>query len=296
MSRAPGTSWSVEGSGPPLVFLHGYGAHSRYWEPWLPRLTPRYTCIRVDLPGFGTAPAPGDGDYSPRGLAAATVATLNHLDLRGVTLVGHSLGGGVALLAALELLDRARRGEPPRLGRYVSVAGAAYRQHEPPFVRLARNGRFAEAGFALLPKRWLVRTAMRAIVVQADAVTEERVEAYARPMRDPAHRRAFLACARRIVPDDLDAIVARIPEIDVPALCLWGDRDPVVPLDVGRRLARELPRGRLEVLEACGHQVVEERPEASVERFLAFLAETDDQVGSPPEGPAPPEPESPSGS
>lgn len=280
MTEAPPTAWTVDGGGPPLVFLHGYGAHSRYWRPWLPYLTARYTCIRIDLPGFGTAPAPADGDYSPRGLASAVVATLHHLDLRGVTLVGHSLGGGVALLSALELLDRAHRGEPARLSRLVSVAGAAYRQHEPPFVRLARKGSLADAGFALLPKRWLVRKAMEAIVVQTDAVTDERVEDYARPMRDPARRRAFLECARRIVPDDLDDLMGRIPEIDVPALCLWGRQDPVVPLSIGRRLARELPRGRLEVLDACGHQVVEERPEASARRLLSFLADTDPQESS----------------
>lgn len=272
MTARPPTTWTVEGDGPPLVFLHGYGAHSRYWRPWLPHLTPRYTCVCIDMPGFGSAPAPRDGDYSPAGLAAAVVETILHLDLDEVTLVGHSLGGGVAIVAALDLLDRARRGETPRLARLVSVAGAAYPQREPPFVQLARLGWMADLGFTLLPKRWLIRTAMSAIVVQKDAVTDERVADYARPMQDRHRRRALLACARTIVPDDLDGLVARIPEIDVPALCLWGRQDPVIPLSVGHRLARELPQGRLAVLESCGHQVVEERPGDSLQVLSEFLS------------------------
>lgn len=269
---APPTAWWVDGRGPLLVFLHGYGSHSGFWDPWLPLLTPRYRCLRIDLPGFGHAPAPPDADYSPRGLAEAVVDTLVHLDEGPATLVGHSLGGGVALLAAMTLLDR---GEGRRLARLVSVAGAAYPQHDPPFVRFAERPALFRAGFAVAPKRWLVRTAMHAIVADPASVTEERVERYAAPMREAARRHAFLECARQIVPPDLDRITARIPEIAVPALCLWGDRDPVVPLSVGRRLARDLPGGRLAVVEGCGHQVVEERPEASSRLLIRFLQDSE---------------------
>lgn len=291
MSGAPSLplAWSVAGEGPPLVLLHGFAGHRGFWDPWMPALLRRARCVAVDLTGFGEAPAPRDADYSPRGLAAAVVDLVDTLDLRDVTLVGHSMGGGIALLAALRLLDAERSGEPRRLAGLVSIAGAAYPQREPPFVRLARGGALSSAGFALLPKRWLVDAAMRAIVVQGDAVTGERVEGYARPMREAARRRAMLACARSLVPPDLEAIVRRIPEIDVPALCLWGRHDPVVPLAVGRRLARELPLGRLEILEHCGHQVVEECPEASLARLTAFLDERDAarRQSSSPEFPSP---------
>lgn len=269
--------WSHRGEGPPLVFLHGYGAHSGHWAPWLPTLTTRFECITVDLPGFGRAPAPRHGDYSIRAMATAVADLVEGLDLRDVTLVGHSLGGGVALVAALDLLDRGQSEATARLGRLVSVAGAAYPQREPPFVHLARRGRLASVGFALLPKRWLVRKAMEAIVVQKEAVTVDRVESYAKPMREARRRRAFLECARHIVPPDVERITSRIPQIDVPSLCMWGRQDRVVPLSIGERLARELPRGRLLTIEACGHQVVEEKPSESLAGLLAFL---DDSSGS----------------
>ncbi len=264
-------AWSRTGAGPALVFLHGYGAHRGHWDPWLPVLSSSYDCVTVDLPGFGSAPAPRGGDFSIRGMATAVADLVEALDLRGCTLIGHSLGGGVALIAALDLLDRAHEEGVARLGRLVSVAGAAYPQREPPFVHLARRGRLAELGFAMLPKRWLVRKAMEAIVEQRDAVTPARVESYAAPMRSADRRRAFLECARHIVPPDVDRITARIPDIDVPALCLWGRQDRVVPLSIGQRLASELPRGRLATLENCGHQVVEEKPSESLALLLGFL-------------------------
>ncbi len=273
-------AWSRVGTGPPVVFLHGYGANRFHWTPWLPCLSADYECLTIDLPGFGEAPAPAHGDYSPAGMATAVADWIEHLDLDDCTIVGHSMGGGIALLVALELLDRAAAGGRPRLGGLVSVAGAAYPQREPPFVHLARRRWVAAFGFAVLPKRWLVRMAMRQIVVQAEAVTPERVEAYARPMRNAARRRAFLDCARRIVPPDVATVTARIPEIDVPALCLWGRQDPVVPLAIGKRLAHDLPRGRLVVLENCGHQVAEEHPEESVAFIQAFLATRDRQADS----------------
>lgn len=268
----PITRWWQEGTGPLLVFVHGYAAHSAFWDPWMPELTRRYTCLRVDLPGFGQAPTPPGCDYSPHALAGALVDTLLHLDVESPTLVGHSLGGGVALLATLMLMDR---GGAPQVRRMVSVAGAAYPQRPPPFVRMARYPALFRTGLAAAPKRWLVRAAMRAMVVNRDVLTPERVEGYAAPMRESARRHAMVECARQIFPRDLDQITARIPTIRVPTLCLWGDHDPVVPLAVGQRLARELPRGRLAVVPRCGHQVVEERPRESLRILLDFLQETE---------------------
>jgi pimeloyl-ACP methyl ester carboxylesterase len=243
----------------------------------LPGLTNDYECLTVDLPGFGEAPTPADADYSPGGMALTVIDWIEELDLADCTIVGHSMGGGIALLVALGLMDRAAEGGRSRLAALVSVAGAAYPQREPPFVHLSRQRWVAGLGFALLPKRWLVRMAMRQIVVQPDAVTPERVEAYAEPMRSAARRRAFLDCARQLVPADVEAFTARIPEIDVPALCLWGRQDPVIPLAIGQRLAHDLPQGRLEILNHCGHQVVEEHPEASLAVVREFLDARRDQ-------------------
>jgi pimeloyl-ACP methyl ester carboxylesterase len=117
----------------------------------------------------------------------------------------------------------------------------------------------------------VIRAALRQIVRDPDAVDGAQVRAYAAPLKTRSGLRATLEAARTIVPDDLDDLVARYPAVDVPTLLLWGDSDPVVPLGVGRRLERELPRARLEVLEACGHIPHEERVDASLAVLGSFL-------------------------
>lgn len=267
--RLPEPAWTDRGSGRPIVLIHGFGAHGACWEPWLPELESRHRVLNVDLGGFGRAPAPRGTAYDPLAHALALHRWVRALDLREVVLVGHSLGGGIALLLALRLLDE----DANRLGGLVSVAGAAYHvDPEPPFVRFARRPALSRIALALAPKRWLIRAVMSSIVVQQGAVTDDRVRRYAEPFTDAHRRRAMVACARNIVPPELDRLTERFRDLDVPALCLWGRQDPVIPLHHGERLARALPRADLVLLDDCGHLPVEERPESSLAAMRAFLA------------------------
>ncbi|MDH3270676.1 MAG: alpha/beta hydrolase [Gemmatimonadota bacterium] len=252
-----------------FVLVHGYGGTSYLWRHWAQPLAKRGRVLLIDLKGFGDAPKPDDGRYTPRDLADAVVALILELDLTRVTLVGQSLGGGVALLVALSLQDR----DEPRLARLILVAAAAYPQRLPPLVPMSKRPRLSEALIRLVGPKRLIRWATRAIVHDPGIVTEEQVAAYARPLETREGRRAAMDVGRRIVPDNLEQIVTRYPEIQVPTLLLWGDSDRVVPLWVGRRLEREMPRARLVVVGECGHLAPEERPVASLQAVERFVEE-----------------------
>ncbi|MFQ5536132.1 MAG: alpha/beta fold hydrolase [Gemmatimonadota bacterium] len=266
-----------------FILLHGYGGSSFSWRFWAPRLAQRGHVVLVDLKGFGLAPRPRDDAYGPRDHAHLVVRYILERDLANVTLVGHSLGGLVALLAALDLLNGGAAAEPDRMGaqppsisrliRLVSVSGAAYPQKLPPFVAVARRRRLSRILFALTPKRLLVRTVLRQIVYDPATVTREQIEGYAAPLRIPGTADALIRTAQQIIPPDAEAFMARYPEIRVPALLLWGREDRVVPPEVGEHLTRELPRARLAVLEECGHLPPEERPDASYSVLEEFLEE-----------------------
>lgn len=250
-----------------FVLLHGYGGSSFSWRTWAPALARIGHVVLVDMKGFGSAPKPDDGSYSPHDHADLIHRLILQRDLRRVTLVGHSLGGGVALLTALSLLDD----ETGRLHRMVIVAGAAYRQRLPPFVALARHRRLSTALMRFFGARRVVRFVLRTIVHRPQDVTRGQVEGYAEPLSTPEARGALIATALQIQPFDLDATTRRYPEIDVPALLLWGRHDRVVPLAVGESLGRALPQGRLVVLEECGHLPAEELPVESLKVLEAFL-------------------------
>ncbi len=251
-----------------FVLVHGYGASTFTWRRWVPELERRGHVVQVDLLGCGASPAPPTGPYDPEGQAGLLLERLRSLRLteHPVTLVGHSLGGGISLFTALEL---ERAGTPLR--RLVVVAGAAYPQPMPPFVTLARYRALALTALEAIPKDFLVRQMLRSIVFDPSVVTDELVRGYAGPLARPGVPQALLETARRIEPPDLPALTRRYPTLATPTLLLWGRHDRVVPPWVGHRLARTLPAARLHLLDRCGHLPQDERPEAALAALAAFL-------------------------
>jgi pimeloyl-ACP methyl ester carboxylesterase len=253
-----------------FVLVHGFGAWSFTWRHWTPELARRGHVVLVDLKGFGTAPHPDDGAYAPRDQAELVHRLILELDLHRLTLVGHSLGGGIVLLTALLMADDPGIASH-RLRRLVLVASAAYRQPFPPFMAVERWPLLGRALVRGVGASRLVRWTLRSVVHDPDAVTAGQIAGYAGPLDSAEARRTLLESARQVMPADLDAVTRRYGEIDVPTLLLWGREDPAVPLWVGERLEEELPRATLEILEECGHAPMEEMPEAALERITRFL-------------------------
>ncbi len=275
-TRAPLHVVDAGGGGDPsdtFLFLHGYGSSSYMWRHWVGDFTARGRVLLVDLKGFGDAPKPDDDRYSPYDFADAVTDFIMEHDLRRLTLVGQSLGGGIALLTALRLLDEKGGDGPSRLHRMVLLAPAAYRQRPPPFVWLSHRPRLATALIHLVGARRILRWSMRSVVYDGASVTEDQVEAYARPWGSRDGLRAALTAGRQIIPPDIETRTHRYGELDVPTLLLWGDNDRVVPLRVGHRLERQLPDACLVVLHRCGHMAPDERPEESLSATMRFLDE-----------------------
>ena len=127
----------------------------------------------------------------------------------------------------------------------------------------------------LTPAVLAARLVLQEAYFQADRISRETVEAYARPLREPKARRALVTTARQIIPPDLESLQRRYPQILPPTLIVWGDHDRVVPLANGQRLERELPNARLTVIGDCGHIPPEEQAEAFLNRLQEFITTPD---------------------
>jgi pimeloyl-ACP methyl ester carboxylesterase len=270
-ARSPSSPLHVEVRGegdPPVVLVHGIGAHAGFWRKWVPVLARRHRVHAVDLMGFGRAPTPRDGDYSPLAQAGYLAEMMRSLEGEPPVLVGHSLGAGVAVAAVVRLMDEGGGGLP---GGLVLVSGAVYAQRLPRFLSLARVRGIGEIFLVAPPPRFALRLGIRGIVADGGVVDREMVDTYREPLLPRDRRRAILAAARQLRLEDAEPLARRLPEIDIRTLLVWGEEDRIVPPENGRRLARALPRARLVTLPGIGHLPPEEAPDRSLEPVLEFL-------------------------
>lgn len=264
--------WEVHGrEGPPLLLIHGLGTNGSTWTQWITRLSRNHRVFVVEMKGFGASPKPRDDRYAPPDQASLLHHLIVREDLRTLTLIGHSLGGAVALLVAKRLL----KDDPPRLKRIVLVAGAAADQEVSVFLRLAGRPLLGKALLSTVPIRFLVREAMKRAYHDPNLVKGSLVESYAESLRSRGGRHAFSASARHLTAPDAREALAGIEDLPIPTLLLWGELDRIVPLQCGRHLQAVLPNATLDVLPGCGHMPQEERPQESLDRVLRFLATTD---------------------
>lgn len=258
----------TSGAGAPIVCLHGFGASSYTWREIRDTFAASHTVHELDLKGFGESPKPLDGRYSVHDQAALVLECIAALRLTGVTLVGHSFGGAVALVTALELL----RSHPGVLARLIVIDAACYRQPIPMFMAVLQ---WPIAGplVQMLPATLQVRQVLRKAYHDPGRIPDASVDAYAAPLRAPGGPEALRETARQIIPADSDALCAGYSTIRVPALLIWGRWDEIVPLPFGERLQQAMPHARLVVIEDAGHMPHEETP-GPVRRAIAeFLAE-----------------------
>ena len=177
-------------------------------------------------------------------------------DLRDLTLVGHSFGGGVALLLALEANQRL----DGRIARLVLLNSIAYPQNIPVFFRLLDMPLVSQVGVRMVPPSVQTRVALQIAYFDDSKIDPEEVEIYAAPLKTAAGKHAIIHSARQIVPEDIAALSERYKTIELPTLILWCDHDRIVPLEVGLKLRRTLPNSTLRLVEGCGHMPQEEQP------------------------------------
>lgn len=280
-------------SGPRLVFLHGTLSDHATWRFLAGDLGADHPLLLVDFPGCGASDRPdprecGDAVYAPESLARFVLAALR---ARGgeerLVLVGHSLGGTVALRA---LGDPALRREfadvVGRIDAMVLLAAVdvALERAHPGFRAIARASGLAIGTASLLGV--LKERVARAVLESADdpafALVGEADRILA-VLRDPQRRRAAQAMLRAAVPftDEerpdwprIEAIVGRYGEVGVPCLVLWGARDETFPVSMGYKLAAQLPRARRVVLERAKHSPHHDVPARCAALVREFVAES----------------------
>ncbi|GAM09562.1 putative hydrolase YugF [Geobacter sp. OR-1] len=266
LSIGPKLHCEAIGAGPePLLFLHGFAASSVTWEeisPYFP--LDRFRLYLLDLKGSGKSDKPRDNAYSPEDQANLVLNAIEGLGIRNITMIGHSLGGGIALLAWHKGKATCRSA---LISRLVLIDAAAYPQRFPRFFQWLRKPILGWLLLRLLPLRSMVRYNLRHVYHDPEQVTEARVARYMGCFRGAGTVAAIIATARQV--DSLRSIPDH-GQIDVPTLIIWGRYDRVIRLQSGERLHAEIPGSRLVVMD-CGHNPHEEEAAASAAAIIGFI-------------------------
>ncbi|HEX6455479.1 MAG TPA: alpha/beta fold hydrolase [Solirubrobacterales bacterium] len=259
------------GSGPVLLLIHGMAGTCANWESVIEPLAIDRTVIAPDFPGHG-ASAPGGGDYSLGGLASSLRDLMLALGHERATLVGHSLGGGVAMQFTYqfpEMVERLALVSSGGLGPDVSPLLRAAALPGAELFISATAGVGSQIGSA-------IGRGIGAIGFRPSADLAEVARGYS-TLRDPERRKAFLATLRSVV--DMEG--QRVAALDrlylaelLPILIVWGENDPIIPVEHGREAHAQLPSSRLEIFEDTGHVPMLERPGRFIATLQRFLAET----------------------
>ena len=262
--------YEEHGSGPPLLLLHGLGESVFTWTDVLPALAARHRVIALDLKGFGRSDKPDDGAYAAEDQAALVARFLIERDMEGVTVIGHSFGGTVALRTALADGIRGTR----RIGRIAVIGAPALPRAAARRFELVRLPLVPDALASVLLADAMARLLLREAMGGKAEVSDALVEGYAAPYREAGAMQAFLATARTIVAEDGQRDIAkRYRKLDAPVLVVWCRNDPIVPLRAGRRLVAALPRAKLSLMQGCHHLPQHEKP-AELAKLIGTFAAT----------------------
>ncbi len=263
-ARGSRLRYLVAGEGEPLVLVHGLGGAAANWLALAPLLLPGRRLIVPELPGHGgSSPLPAAPSLSP--YADRLGLLLEHESATPAAVVGHSLGGAVAVrlaqrrpesVSALVLAAAAGISSTARSARYaLTVTGILKpgRKIAPHRRRVARSALLKRLVFG----RWGAS--------DPPALPPEVVEAL---LAGPARHTDTVSAATALVRDDVRPELERI---SCPVLVLWGARDNQLPVDDAFDYARRL-RAPLRVIADCGHLLIVERPAACADAITGFLS------------------------
>jgi pimeloyl-ACP methyl ester carboxylesterase len=265
-------SYVEAGEGSVLLLIHGIAGTCENWREVVGPLARHHTVLAPDFPGHGASEA-GSGDYSIGSLASGLRDLLLALGHERATLVGHSLGGGVAMQLAYQY--------PEMIERLVLVSSGGLGPEVSPVLRAAALPGAdlfisVTAGAGQRVGSVLGR-GLSAVGLRPSADIAEVARGYA-TLEDADRRAAFLDTLRAVVGTGGQRVAAgdRLYLAEaVPVLIVWGRRDSIIPVRHGEDAHRAIPGSRLEVFDDVGHMPQLEAPGRFIAVLERFLRETE---------------------
>ena len=260
--------WAAGDTGPPVVLIHGVGRFMEEWLPSFDRLTLHYRVFALDLPGHGHTDKPLSISYRLVDLAGFVHQFIEALQIHQAHIIGHSLGGGIALQLVLQF--------PEAVEKLVLVCAAGLGKEATLVLRLTAVPLLGE--FLTRPSFKGTKRLLKEFVEDPALLTDDFVEFSYRMAAQPGAQQAVLKTLRSAgnlfgqFDETYRPIVENLASIRHPVMIIWGRQDRVLPVAHGQAAVTGLPDARLEIIEDCGHLPMLEETEMFNKFILNFLS------------------------
>jgi pimeloyl-ACP methyl ester carboxylesterase len=258
------THYVAKGTGKPVILLHGFFFDSTLWCRNLEYLARTHRVYALDLWGFGYSARTTQPSYAL--YSGQLAAFMQALDIEQATLVGQSLGGGVAIQFSVE--------HPGKVDKLVLVDSAGLANPDPVAAQLFRVPGIGEA-LLNFPGNALRRKMLKDFFLyRPDTVSPELFRHLTWSQKIAGTTASALALMRRGFADKLEGVLPRLAALDLPTLIVWGAQDRATRPALGQRLHQALPGSILSVIQNAGHVPNLEQAEPFNARVDAFLRGT----------------------
>lgn len=242
---------------PPLLLIHGFASSTYTFNRIVPLLKEHFSIVAIDLPGFGRSEKTGSFRYSFHNYASLIGYCLDYFQLNKSYIVGHSMGGQVALYFA--------KTAPERVNKLVLLNSSGYLKKANKSLIYLSYLPFFDYFLHYYIKRKAVHEHLKNVLFNQSLISEEMIEHFGKPLYDKNFYKALINLGRN---REGDLMTSELNEINIPTLLLWGENDKVVPVTVGQQLVNDLPNATLITYPNTGHLITEERPQQVFEQIL----------------------------
>jgi pimeloyl-ACP methyl ester carboxylesterase len=267
------TRFMSEGEGSPVILIHGWGGSASGWLPSFSALSSRHAVYALDLFNHGLTGKIESGSVKTGDMAKFVADFMTELKIKRAHIIGHSMGGGISLLLAINFPERVEKlvlidsiGLGKEIERSACLASLplvgeiwASQAYGEDIAKYGRN--------------------LRASAQNPGIITDELIENLYRVERTPEHAKTVLKIFRLWFnwtgqkKSIYESIIQKLPDISNPILIIWGKQDATVPLSHAEFAAKTMPNARLEVIDKCGHVPMFDQPETFNRLVLDFLQE-----------------------
>jgi len=270
-----------EGSGPPLLLLHGNPTWSFTWRTVIGGLRDTFRCIALDYPGFGLSTAPPDFGFTPPELSRVVDRFVSQLDLTNMTIMGHDWGGPIGF--------RVATWQPDRVAAFIignTWAWPVTDERGARFFSGFLGGRIG--GYLVLKRNFFVERIIPSGVKRTQ-MPPEAMKAYRGPFQTSESRRPIHVLPRHIIAStpflaELERDLEKVR--DLPALIVWPTKDRAFGDAARKRWEEKFPRHTTVLLEGAGHYIGEDAADEIVEAVRAWPDSPAKALGTP-ETPSP---------